>query len=210
MSVAAILSGSGEYSPSHKLTDDQVRAIRAERDAGATYRAIGRRYGVTPSNVHMICARITWAHVTDEPPRRTTVARRGINLGEANGQARLTEAQVWQIRQEREAGETYEAIAARHGVTYSTAWNAANFQTWRHVLTPPPEPLPALPPGKYMHAQPIAAIVWTVVHHLGFRPRKNVVVDLTRHLVIADIEHLDTTALAVRFSTAMAGWIVCS
>lgn len=46
-----------------RLTEDTIRAIRREREAGATYYALGPKYDMTPSNVRAICLRKSWAHV---------------------------------------------------------------------------------------------------------------------------------------------------
>lgn len=45
------------------LTEDTVRAIRREREAGATYYALGPKYDMAPSNIRAICLRKSWAHV---------------------------------------------------------------------------------------------------------------------------------------------------
>lgn len=46
-----------------KLTDDQVVAIRRLKADGLSYAAIGRKYGVVPSNISLICRRMTWKHI---------------------------------------------------------------------------------------------------------------------------------------------------
>ena len=50
----------GERQWMAKLTDDQVRAIRASTETQA---AIGLRFGITQANVSHIRSRKTWAHV---------------------------------------------------------------------------------------------------------------------------------------------------
>lgn len=45
-----------------KLTSEQVREIRARADT-ATFKALGREYGVTGSQIGMIVRRKSWAHV---------------------------------------------------------------------------------------------------------------------------------------------------
>lgn len=49
----------GERHPKAKLTDEQVRAIRAEREKGSTYAAIALKYATSPSNVRSICTGMT-------------------------------------------------------------------------------------------------------------------------------------------------------
>ncbi len=48
-----------------KVTDDDVRAIRAAHDAGDTFGQIGSRYGMSGVNAYYIATRKTWAHVSD-------------------------------------------------------------------------------------------------------------------------------------------------
>lgn len=50
----------GEASPNAKLTEDDVRAIRASDEPASI---VGPRYGVTPTNVGYIRDRRTWRHV---------------------------------------------------------------------------------------------------------------------------------------------------
>ena len=53
----------GERSHLAKLSEDDVRAIRAARAGGETATSIAARYGVRQSNVSAICLRQTWKHV---------------------------------------------------------------------------------------------------------------------------------------------------
>lgn len=60
--------------------------------------------------------------------------RRGRgNRGSANGQARLTEAQVLSARTRRAAGERLDHIAADLGVSKSCLSQAVNGRTWGHL-----------------------------------------------------------------------------
>jgi len=52
----------GMDTPTAKLTDDQVRAIRAMRST-ASLRQIARQFGVDFSTISKICLRKTWAHL---------------------------------------------------------------------------------------------------------------------------------------------------
>lgn len=46
-----------------KLTNDNVREIRALRDSGLSNAEVGAMFGVTASNVHAIYRRVTWRTV---------------------------------------------------------------------------------------------------------------------------------------------------
>ena len=50
----------GEQCGNSRLTEDQVRAIRADT---RTYRAIAADYAIVPSAIHQIKTRKTWRHV---------------------------------------------------------------------------------------------------------------------------------------------------
>ena len=53
----------GESIPWHRLTDDEVRAMRAEHAAGATTVAIGERHGVSQAPAWNVVNGKTWKHV---------------------------------------------------------------------------------------------------------------------------------------------------
>jgi hypothetical protein len=53
----------GEVHHSAKLDADAVRAIRAEVAAGASRRAVARRYGVTEGAIRCAVNGTTWRHV---------------------------------------------------------------------------------------------------------------------------------------------------
>jgi len=54
---------SGERNGNRKLTEDDVRAIRAAVAAGAQHRDVAARFGITHANVGYIARRQTWRHV---------------------------------------------------------------------------------------------------------------------------------------------------
>lgn len=53
----------GEAHGQSRLTDDIVRQVRRARDDGATFDAIGRRFGISDTLASRICKRKSWAHV---------------------------------------------------------------------------------------------------------------------------------------------------
>ena len=53
----------GEDHGRAKLTEDDVRAIRALRRSGLTFREIGRRFGVHLATAHRVVHLAAWAHV---------------------------------------------------------------------------------------------------------------------------------------------------
>lgn len=57
-------STQGEQNPHAKLTTEQVKEIRAARQAGQTYKALAEQYGVTMCNVRFLCLGITWRNIS--------------------------------------------------------------------------------------------------------------------------------------------------
>lgn len=53
----------GVDSPSHKLTEDDVREIRRLRDGGATTVLIAAKYNISDSHVSRIVKRHEWSHI---------------------------------------------------------------------------------------------------------------------------------------------------
>jgi hypothetical protein len=169
--------------------------------------------------VHQICARQTWTHIEHIEPFPLPLADRGGrrhgapgNKGTVNGASKLTEAQVWEIRSKRAAGDTYASLASQFGVGYSTVWKLCNDQSWVHLRKPRSRAVsPEVPrPGIYLHHQDVPAAVWTVVHFLHYFPANVLVIDSSHRLVIGgDIEHLDIDALVLRFGAAFGGLVQC-
>jgi len=100
-------------------------------------------YGPVPPGMRVL-------HACDNPPCQRPahlfagtqgenvldMVRKGRNRvrawGEQHGHAKLTEADVREIRRRRAEGETYRSLAAAFRVNSQTAWNAVNAD-WRHV-----------------------------------------------------------------------------
>jgi Pectobacterium phage endonuclease len=53
----------GTTSGRAKLSDDQVREIRALRELGHTYESIARLFGITWSGARLVALRLSWRHV---------------------------------------------------------------------------------------------------------------------------------------------------
>jgi DNA invertase Pin-like site-specific DNA recombinase len=109
-----------------KLTPRQVLTIRRRLAAGETQAAIAADFGITKANVSAINRRLTWIEVRGPEGRHTSEAR-----GERNGRAKLTEADVREIRRRR---ESIKAQAKRFGVSVHTIEKVRNRESWRHVI----------------------------------------------------------------------------
>jgi len=53
----------GEKHPMCKLTESDVMAIRSIRKNGKTLKEIASMFGISHSNVSMICNRVNWRHI---------------------------------------------------------------------------------------------------------------------------------------------------
>jgi len=61
----------GELHPRARLTEDDVRTIRARAAAGETQRPLAREYGVDQATISNIVTRKSWKHVQDSEVERT-------------------------------------------------------------------------------------------------------------------------------------------
>lgn len=125
----------GERQHLAKLTDEKVSEIRRLLVAGEhSLEEIGDRYGVTGATVGAIAHRKTWTHVPDEFPEWTYRAEHGTNRrGAGNGNARLSEGQVAEIRSLLADGMPQRKVAARYGVSQPLISTIKRGTTWARI-----------------------------------------------------------------------------
>lgn len=58
-----LMKRKGEHNPAAKLTEDDVRDIRARYAAGESPAALGQRYGISRTNAYRVAVRQTWTSV---------------------------------------------------------------------------------------------------------------------------------------------------
>ena len=104
----------GEQVASARLTRAQVIEARAAAREGATCRELARRYGVAKTTMRQLLLGLTWRHL---PGALAELPRPYPGL---------TDEQIRQARQAREAGATYESLARNLGCAYSSVWEAVN------------------------------------------------------------------------------------
>lgn len=68
---------------------------------------------------------------TDNARQRDAQLR--MQHGERHYGARLTDAQVVEMRKRNDAGESIADIARAYGIAYKNAWKIINKKTWRNV-----------------------------------------------------------------------------
>jgi len=71
---------------------------------------------------------------TDADNKADCVAKDRHSRGSRNGQAKITEAQVAELRRLRGEGWKFKNLAARFGISPTTAINIYNRKLWKHVL----------------------------------------------------------------------------
>lgn len=118
-------SAKGENARS-RLTLEQVREMRVERERGATLKQLSEAYGVHYSTVSLICTGHRWAgtdaEITKKPPKVT------------RKRAKLDEDAVRAIRRRYDAGEGIKQIAADYtSMSYAGVKNVCYRKSWRDV-----------------------------------------------------------------------------
>jgi transposase len=104
------------------------RAIRLYR-SGVSSRDVGRRFGVSGRTI------LNWVHSTTRGvgEEGRSFKERSSRAGEDNPKAKLTIANVLEIRRRRARGEPVVRIARAFGVGVSTIYNAVRGTCWKHV-----------------------------------------------------------------------------
>lgn len=121
---------SGERSGNAKLTDEQVREMFRLRESGMTCASIAPRFSIGPGQVHKITTGGGWTHLGLAPVIRPRVAKRG----EQSERAKLTEADVREIRALHQTGRSYGELAQRFGVGKANIHAVVMRRTWTHVV----------------------------------------------------------------------------
>lgn len=123
----------GEANGFSKLTDEDVRAIRAR--SFENQRALAAEFGVAQAVVSRIITGRGWTHIGGA--REATETR-----GETHHSAKLTNADVLSIR-ERAGSVTRRELADEYGVTTDNIHRIVNGKSWKHLL---PDEKPAVLP----------------------------------------------------------------
>ena len=78
------------------------------------------------------CIRPDHLELGDQTKNMADCSRRGrAATGARNGQAKLTQSGVDEMRRLRSDGWTQARLASRFGVTQATVWRAVNRRSWR-------------------------------------------------------------------------------
>lgn len=125
----------GELNVKAKLAEPDVIMIRRLRAEGWTQKRLADRFGVSKTAIQFIERGINWPHLPQDTPTSGRL-RTGPFLGEENGGAKLTSADVTEARRLRAQGWSFRRIADRFGVTASTICRIERGLTWTHLTQP--------------------------------------------------------------------------
>jgi len=142
----------GTESAAAKLTDDNVRVIRALFSGGhARNTQLARMFSVTSRTIKLIVDGSTWKHITGAPPQEQLVAairhipplpprRNGwatkpeaMAHGERHNGAIMTETTVRTMRALAVSGVPRKALALQFGISISGVHQIIRRESWRHV-----------------------------------------------------------------------------
>ena len=127
--------------PNHKLTKQDTIDIRTryknKQRKNEVYQLYKDRIG--ESGFHKIWNGTTWKGIMDEvytTDNKTFHSKNTANKGSANGRARLTEADVRNIRLRRKAGENIKVVYKdyAHLITYGSFTNVWTYQNWKNII----------------------------------------------------------------------------
>ncbi len=140
----------GSQKPMAKLTEDVAREILDLYLQGMSLIDLSAKYSyVTKAAVRQVIKGIRWKRVYRQwrednrlgnlqwgvpPPGAYDAARLGRGTaGEGNGNAKITQEDVYAIRQLLADGVTHKSIASQYGVTESTISAIARRVTWAYL-----------------------------------------------------------------------------
>lgn len=126
----------GERVSSSKLTLDQVKEIRSLYAAGnITQDELSEQFGITRRGIGRIIKGDTWKHaVSENEPLSLSDPKRRGKVGETSKQAKLTEANVREIRALYAKGNTtYDELAHQYGVSGGAIRFIVIRRTWTHI-----------------------------------------------------------------------------
>jgi transcriptional regulator len=114
----------GEANPRARLTEAKVRQIIGLLLEGQTQSAIAKQFGVGETTIGEIAKGESWKQV----PRPANFAN-----AIRHSRAKLTEAQVREIRRLLKTGHTQQVVALKFSTAQGTISAIARGQTWKHI-----------------------------------------------------------------------------
>lgn len=112
-----------------KLTKTQVKAIKDKIFAGCSVDELVSEYGVSARHIRDITACRAWGSLTVGNSATTSQ----VIKGSANGNSRLTENKVLEIRRLLAEGRSQRSCAALLGVSLTSVGDIHRGRTWGHL-----------------------------------------------------------------------------
>lgn len=123
----------GERQGLAKLTELEVRQIRGLLVNGLPQREIADEFSVSEGTISDIGHWRTWTHIPNDYPGWTYREGADTTQGEHNGNARLSEREVREIRSLLKQGVPQRGIADEFGVSQSIVSKINRGTAWTHV-----------------------------------------------------------------------------
>jgi hypothetical protein len=120
----------GEQNHKAKVTNEQALEMRSEKFVGWKRSEIARHFGISAVMVGNILRHKNWRHLDGD---EHFPVQHGRARGEKSGMAKLTEAQVLEIRSGKFSGWTYSEIAAHFGVSRGLIGHIIRRKIWTHI-----------------------------------------------------------------------------
>lgn len=119
----------GERAGKAKLTEAQVIEIRQRYIAGEKQRVLAAEYNVSVHEVWSLIRNRLWRHLDYEAPPPLA----GGPHGERNGNTKVTEQIVREIRSRHEAGEALAQISPDYNISKSQVWRIIRRERWAYL-----------------------------------------------------------------------------
>lgn len=135
----AIINGAmdfifGEKNFKSILTADQIKRIRSEYwQTLLSTTDLALKYKVSKPCMVSIINNNNWYDANYQKFLDNKGKRAYRNIGSKNGACKLTELEVYSIRQRHNRGEGVNSLALEYGVSRSGIQKIVNRQTWKHI-----------------------------------------------------------------------------
>jgi Mor family transcriptional regulator len=127
----------GSRSALAKVTEEDVRGLRAEYADGATTVDLAPKYGLTQASVWRIVNGLSWQHVGGSTERPRGQGKRPASRtarGEDSVRAKLTAPSVCEIRTRHAAGERVVDLSREYRISDAQVLRIVRGLSWRHLL----------------------------------------------------------------------------
>ncbi len=125
----------GELCGTSKLVTMDVFALLRRYGDGETIKSIASSFGISRSQVIRIVNQERWAHV-DIPldlAERVSCRRKRIHAGSFNGRAKLSPADVQEIRAKSDDGATRSELSRLFGISRSHVLRIVQGERWQEI-----------------------------------------------------------------------------